>query len=342
MEYLTNSLTLDTKFFREHYGLEVFGSLEPGTKQGSIIIRSLEDIYVLKPVWSSSLKHLLYENEFSTYLSASGLPAQRIIPNCRSGLFTKYANQIYVLKNFFIGQVDTSDTNPSSNKIIQSAYTLSQIHKISQGYQGIKRHRHLFASSRVKHHLSNVFVSLSTKPESEEFDEIACEVAKIKLIGVNNQPFEVQPFMDLPYIMNHGDYHAANLVFDSIEQVIGILDFEYCTAMPRLWDLAWALHWFSRTRNTEAFTGEINLSKLHIFLKTYHQHHPLSETEHHWLASLMVSASYHSCYALIGYCREGSEFFSKRNLVPCTSEKEWLWYSYHKSDLREVIQAACA
>jgi Ser/Thr protein kinase RdoA (MazF antagonist) len=67
--------------------------------------------------------------------------------------------------------------------------------------------------------------------------------------------------------MNHGDYHADNFVFGSCSRNAGILDFDFCVGIPRIWALTLAIRWTTKERNTEAFSG---INRVEDIVVLYH------------------------------------------------------------------------
>jgi Ser/Thr protein kinase RdoA (MazF antagonist) len=86
----------------------------------------------------------------------------------------------------------------------------------------------------------------------------------------------------LPYLVNHGDYYAGNLLFDS-DRVVGLVDYDKASWQPRVAELAEALIFFATLRPGHlrhlVYPGYMDWGPLSRFLQGYGREIALTESE---------------------------------------------------------------
>jgi Ser/Thr protein kinase RdoA (MazF antagonist) len=329
------------KFVQGAYRLPAVNNIASGPKPGSYVLTSAEGSYLFAPVATYKLRHLSFDEAFTSFLVHSNYPAQSVVRTAAGELTSELSGEPHVLRTFFPGCVPDVDGAISTIQLENAAKALAALHITAQSYSGSVRHRHQYRSEYVLRSLAEAIDRLEGHEAATPFDELVLRVARRKRVRVGERPFETQAFLEEGRIMNHGDFHPRNIVFDQASKVVGLLDFEYCTFMPRIWDVAWALHWFSRQRKTEAFCGVLDLARATAFLSAYHAVFPLGAQDRENLAQLMQIANAHASYGVVGYSKYGASFFATRRLEPCTSEGEWFWCVDNIENLATAIEEAC-
>lgn len=324
------------------YHIPAAHNITLGPKPGSHLLTTADGSYLFAPVAAYKLQHLSFDEAFTSFLVQSNYPAQSLVRTAAGALTSEVSGESYVLRTFFPGCVPDLDSAISLVQLENAAKALAALHRTAQSYSGSVRHRHQYHSQYVLRSLDEAIGRLEGREPATVFDELALRVARRKRARVARIPFETQAFLEEGRIMNHGDFHPRNIVFDQVGSVVGLLDFEYCTLMPRIWDVGWALHWFSRKRKTEAFCGALDLARVIAFLSAYNAVFPLGVQDRENLAQLMQTANAHASYGVVGYSKYGESFFAKRRLEPCGSEREWFWYAENVAMIAEAIEGACS
>ena len=92
--------------------------------------------------------------------------------------------------------------------------------------------------------------------------------------------------MDHEVHLCHGDFRGQNLIFCQ-NRVAGLLDFDDARIASRLWDLSYAVLFFSAALSASPLLP----SERRAFLRTYHQHLPLSPEDLERLPSYLCWAA---------------------------------------------------
>lgn len=318
------------------YEIGKISQIDRGHFKSKLILTTTSGKFMIHPITASSrIGRIFYEKAFTGYLAQNGFPAQRLVETRGGGIVFNHEEKSYYLTEFVdCSYLPTSRDLLTETQLEEAANTLGKLHHLSKDYSGPRTHRVPFISGKVYSTLNRLRNLLAQRTKKDDFDLLAEEVINIKITYISKHPFEKQDFMSLPKIMNHGDYHAGNLLFDSNQHIIKVLDFEYCTEMPRIWDLAWALTWLCRKNATEAFSGPVDLNKLKVFLSSYNYCNPLRNEERIHLLDICISASFHTAYLLEHYYLKNGNI---AGLEQCFNFEEWFWWYVNREILGEII-----
>lgn len=305
------------------YRFQKISSIEKEDNVGWVITADKKTFLLKEIYFVSRIKHLLYEISFCNYLAKCGFPAQRIQKTETGSFIMKHNDSIFYLIEYTKGAyIPTSNKELSIKQLIEAGKTLGKLHQLSVDYKGPKYHKIPFNSKKTLIKLAKISNEIGLKPNTNSFDILAKLVIEKKIAFILKNPFESLTFLSQEQLMNHGDFHAGNLVFNETDEVIAVLDFEFCSEISRLWDIAWALTWLSKVNNTEAFSGILDPLKAKSFLQGYEGLIPITEDERISLKNLLISSSYHSTYLLEQiYVKKIKEI----KLSLCQNEEEWLW-----------------
>jgi Ser/Thr protein kinase RdoA (MazF antagonist) len=241
----------------------------------------------------------------------------------------------YYMIEYFEGITRPDSRNKLSEaQLIEAGTMLATLHLLSQEYPGPKFQHLPFQSRRNRQTLIEACKCLETKSQLDDFDKLVLQVVQKKIEFIDRYPFEKSEFLYQNRLTNHGDFHAGNIVFGEDNKIIAVLDFEYCTDMPRIWDVAWAMTWLCREKATEAFTGLVDLSRIRIFLRSYNNLLRLSDNENKYLVDMCVSSAFHTTYVLEHYYIDRKGFDT---LEKCQSIDEWLWWANNRDLIRDAI-----
>lgn len=307
---------------------------------GYLVETTSQKYFLHEMRFTSQIRRLFYEQAFTDYLFSKDFSVRRCLRTIDQNTVVTIGTRKYYLTSYIDSPVVPSSKRKLNTEQLHAAgENLAKLHELSKGYNGPTVRRLPFVSGKVYQVLTTLRKYLLEKYPKSEFDELAKQAVEEKITCISKRPFEKQAFLDLPNIMNHGDYHAGNIVFDLSDNVIGVLDFEYCSLMPRIWDIAWAISWLSKKKFTEAFSGELDMDCIRTFVSSYHACNPLSVQEVSLLVDMYEVASYHTTWLLENlYLKEKNTGF----LETCEKIEEWFWWSRNKELLANSLYEICS
>lgn len=301
------------------------------TTQGHFALRTIK--------YSSQLKRLFYDRMFTDYLANQGFPARRILLNRFGKLAVESKENIYYLIEYYEGAFPADSRNTLAEvQLAECGKQLAKLHRISTSYSGPKNYKPPFSSEKSYKVLTRIRDLIQNKPTKDDFDQLAEIITEVKIHHIVAAPFESASFLRHDNIMNHGDYHAGNLIFGSDGHILAVIDFEYCRDMPRIWDIAWGVTWLCRMKLTEGFGGPIDISRFKSFLASYNSVFPLTKEEQLSLCEMCVSACFHATYLLEHYYLKNS-WHSELDL--CSELTEWLWWVANRTEVQDAVREVC-
>jgi Ser/Thr protein kinase RdoA (MazF antagonist) len=329
-----NNINISKNEIENNFDLGLVTDIRPyGFKQ---IVTTEQGFYLLQPIrFSSQIRRLFYDDAFTAYLVEKDFPARRFVRNAQGKLVCNISGQAFYMTEYYPGH--TIEVYLNRKQLISSAIKLAQLHHLSKGYTGPKYQRLPFKSKKAFNSLEKIKIAICRKDYQDEFDMMVLEIIQRKADFIIRQPFEKLPFLLEKRIMNHGDYHARNIVFDSHNKVVAILDFEYCVDIPRIWDIALAISWLTKENNTEAFCGPHRIDDISAFVSAYHSENPLFDDEKTNLTKIIISACFHTTFFLEAY------YLSNRSssLDKPKTVNEWFWWHIHEKELKTLIFDSC-
>jgi Ser/Thr protein kinase RdoA (MazF antagonist) len=324
------------QLIRESYYLDEILDVSPIPSRQHRLLTTSRGKFLLKALpYPFQLRRIVYDAAFTDYLSGKGFPARRVVKTRHGELFINVESNAFCLIEYFDAAFQPSSTKTlSEQQIVAAAVRLAELHRYAVDYQGSSECRLPFRQSRSLELFEKISSVIRTRGIQNDFDKLALAAIEKKAQAVTLRPFEGQEFMKGQSILNHGDYHSGNVVFDNENRIVAVLDFEYCTKMPRIWDIAWAMSWLSRRRATEAFSGEIDLFRAKTFLSAYNRAFPLFQQDRLRLRDLFITSCYHTTFLLEHHYLKGH--------LDCSIEKphsleEWLWCVDHRDELEHLI-----
>ncbi|GAB6438543.1 MULTISPECIES: phosphotransferase enzyme family protein [Bacillus] len=219
-----------------------------------------------------SNEQLIEQVRFTYYLRKHGIPFMQMNKN-RAGdsfmIVTWNGEQYrFVLSNWIEGEHITHCTEAIAKAFGKEA---RKIHDISCAFQSsiFQKKSHLDGYAQFIHMLES---KASACKELREYIDLA--KYHIKCAYTSELEFIVQT-----------DLNPLNVLWDSNQQVKGIVDFESIGYVDRMEGLAFLLKWYSRTEGIQSH--EVSSSVASAFLEGYKAHNILTLNDYERLSSLL-------------------------------------------------------
>ncbi|HDR7795545.1 TPA: aminoglycoside phosphotransferase family protein [Bacillus luti] len=227
----------------------------------------------INPAFGTLTNEQLKEQvRFTYYLREHGIPFMQIIKN-RAGdsfaLVTWNDGQYrFVLSNWIEGEQITHCTEAIAKAFGKEA---RKIHDISCAFQS--------SIFQKKSHLDGYaqFINMLESKASE------CEELR-EYIDLATYHIECAYTSELEFIVQT-DLNPLNVLWDSSEQVKGIVDFESIGYVDRIEGLAFLLKWYSRTEGIQSH--EVSPSVASAFLEGYKAFNIVTSNDYKRLSSLL-------------------------------------------------------
>ncbi len=207
----------------------------------------------------------------------NGLPVPRRIKLKNGALYFSFKDNFCSLNQYIQGR----HFSGTRSELILSAKYLAKFHKIFQNFPqiqtviDIKGEVYKFDIDQwnnLKEKIPKIKQSKFDLLAKEAVDAITERILLLETVGLN-----------LPRCIGHFDWHPHNLIFNSEQNLIGILDFDLVRFSRRCADVALAMHKLSRIfgQKTEkkADLGATLNDRCKIFLEAYTLTIALSEDE---------------------------------------------------------------
>ncbi|WP_141439310.1 phosphotransferase [Bacillus cereus] len=227
----------------------------------------------INPAFGALLNEQLIEQvQYTYYLRKHGIPFMQINKNRTGESFTFVAwndeQYRFVLSNWIEGEHITYCTEAIAKAFGKEA---RKIHDISNAFQSsiFQKKSHLDGYARFIHLLES---KASTCKELREY------------INLAKYHIECAYTSELEFIVQT-DLNPLNVLWDSSEQVKGIVDFESIGYVDRIEGLAFLLKWYSRTEGIQSH--EVSSSVASAFLEGYKAHNIVTSNDYKRLSSLL-------------------------------------------------------
>ncbi|MCU5583975.1 phosphotransferase [Bacillus toyonensis] len=219
-----------------------------------------------------SNEQLIEQVRFTYYLREHGIPFMQMNKN-RSGesftLVTWNDEQYrFVLSNWIEGEHITHCTEAIAEAFGTEA---RKIHDISSAFQSLifQKKSHLDGYAQFIHML--------------ESKASACKELR-EYINLAKYHIEYAYTSELEFIVQT-DLNPLNVLWDSSQQIKGIVDFESIGYVDRIEGLAFLIKWYSRTEGIQSH--EVSPSVASAFLEGYKAHNILTLNDYKRLSSLL-------------------------------------------------------
>lgn len=328
------------EFVENKYSIGSIHTIQKLDNNSKVLIDASRGQYILSCLtFPSQLNRLFYVVSFTDYLINKGFPAKKYLKTIDGKLTCKIGDISYQLSEYYKGYTISSNDNYklTIKQIENAAMSLAQLHLLSTKFKGHKYYKSPFNSNKSRNTLNKIFSMLYQSKNNNQEAELAQIAIKIKLEKIKQCAFEQLAFLKTNCIVNHGDFHAGNIIFDNKSEVRAVIDFEFCVELPKIWDIALSISWLCKESNTEAFSGSLDINKMSVFLGSYNEVYPLTDDEKKSLIQIYLSASYHTTFFLEKF------YLSKKSygLKHCASLNEWFWWTYNIKTVEEAVHSTC-
>jgi Ser/Thr protein kinase RdoA (MazF antagonist) len=258
-----------------------------GGNSDNVLLQTQKGKKVLKKYYWSS-PSIIHEHSILKRIfdKDKKFPTPRVEINNDGSSFTQFADRHYAIYDFTDGFCYSHYFLPLETReklLAKAAETLARFHKLMVGfvpegrkYNGFMPDGNLMWRG-VEWHLGVIDRYLEKYDENEIYDE------QIKfLLGIEDELkqgyIEVGRYYEktnqiLPRRVIHGDFAPHNLLFN-YQGIKTVLDFGDSNLNLRVYDVARGLSTFTMSNGEK-----INKRLLQIFIKSYHERHPLLEAE---------------------------------------------------------------
>ncbi|EEL16388.1 hypothetical protein bcere0016_30000 [Bacillus cereus 95/8201] len=273
MNYFTeiHSLAVEGKLHNNSWNTDLHYKIMVNGKRYSA--RFINSKRTINPAFGAlSNEQLIEQVRFTYYLREHGIPFMQINQNRAGELFTfvTWNDEQYrfVLSNWIEGEHIMHCTENIAEAFGTEA---RKIHDISSTFQSsiFQKKSHLDGYAQFIHML--------------ESKESACRELR-EYINLATYHIDCAYTSELEFIVQT-DLNPLNVLWDSSEQVKGIIDFESIGYVDRIEGLAFLIKWYSRTEGIESH--EVSPSVASAFLDGYKAHNIITSNEYKRLSSLL-------------------------------------------------------
>ena len=278
--YFSTSLQ---KSLRENYSLNISVATPIGTgamshtmelitNQGRLFLKCYKPV----PHQDSDLQRIAFTHAVQCFLRRGDFPVPRLIPNKVGKTYTISGHQIYAVSEFVegcdYGEVNTMEGLRYAGRMLgifhQQLYRFQECSPELIQPKWEPMEREIFAQlrdrlTRVKH--------LVRGDENSPISQYQIDQWLQELEGLEEQ----LSVGVTPQWIIHGDYRAQNLRFGCNNCIRAVLDLDTARPADRIFDLAYALIFFSAVYQNKPLT----LRENSIFLRAYETICSLSEAE---------------------------------------------------------------
>lgn len=234
---------------------------------------------------SSKPDHLQKQVDLIKHLRLSSFPVPFVCENEQKQSIYQGILGRYIAYEYIEGTV-TNTTNGATNKQLESmAKTLGRYHEIATTYQPTNPQDPVtdyIDEDELEKIAVGALETLARKDHLDPVDELVAHALpkKIALINRARQYPQINTAIaSLPQVVTHGDYHGLNIIFDDVDQVRGVIDWEDSGLWIRAAEVQAAIVMNSKVEDTEHFNVPIDFDRARIFLNAYESVYPLSPEE---------------------------------------------------------------
>ncbi|WHY26970.1 phosphotransferase [Bacillus wiedmannii] len=266
-----HSLAVEEELHKDSWNTDLHYKIMVNGKRYSA--RFINSKRTINPAFGAlSNEQLIEQVRYTYYLREQGIPFMQMNKNRAGDSFTivTWNDEQYrfVLSNWIEGEHITRCTEAIAKAFGKEA---RKIHDISCAFQSsiFQKKSHLDGYAQFIHMLES---KASACKELREYIELA--KYHIKCAYTSELEFIVQT-----------DLNPLNVLWDSNQQVKGIVDFESIGYVDRIEGLVFLLKWYSRTEGIQSH--EVSSSVASAFLEGYKAHNILTINDYKRLSSLL-------------------------------------------------------
>ncbi|AFU13746.1 phosphotransferase enzyme family protein [Bacillus cereus group sp. BceL062] len=266
-----DSLVLEEELHNNSWNTDLHYKIKVNGKRYSA--RFINSKRTINPAFGTLSNEQLKEQvRFTYYLREHGIPFMKINKNRSGDSFTVVTwndeQYRFVLANWIKGEHLTHGTESIAESFGKTA---RKIHDISSTFQS--------SIFQKKSHLDG-YAQFKSMLESKAS---ACKDVR-EYINLAKYHIECAYTSELEFIVQT-DLNPLNVLWDSNQQVKGIVDFESIGYVDRIEGLAFLIKWYSRTEGIQSH--EVCSSVASSFLEGYKAHNILTPNDYERLSSLL-------------------------------------------------------
>ena len=239
---------------------------------------------------------ILFRHSFMRHLSSAGLPVPALRPLPDGHTWGLVDDALYELQEYLHGGAYATDEPQARGRLASAAETLGALHQASAEFTW---QPHLWPEERNAASLARSYTQLIRQAGTEAgasqlgagllrvADACDARIAEASQALTLSQPGP-------PQLHIHGDYQPHHLAFSG-ERVSAVYDFDAARWEQRIYELAYALFFFTGLRwdadstLTPALVDDgLDILRAHSFLSAYGHEAPAAEDEAALLASALT------------------------------------------------------
>lgn len=304
-----------------------------GGNSDNVLLQTQKGKKVLKKYYWS-LPAIIHEHSIIKRIfdKDKEFPAPFVEINNDGSTFTQFTDRHYTIFDFIDGYCYSYyflRLKTKEKLVAQAAETLARFHKLMVGfvpegrkYNGFMPDGNLMWRG-VEWHLGVIDKYLERSDKNEIYDE------QIKfLLGIEDELkqgyMEVSRYYEktnqiLPRRVIHGDFAPHNLLFN-YQGINAVLDFGDSNLNLRVADVARGLSTFAISNG-----GKINKPLLKIFIKSYHERHPLFEAEILAIPDLILRRYFMNMIWPLFMEMEATSNLRPKKQKKSLNHLQWLW-----------------
>ncbi|WBO90305.1 phosphotransferase [Bacillus tropicus] len=266
-----HSLAVEEELHKESWNTDLHYKIMVNGKRYSA--RFMNSMRTINPAFGAlSNEQLIEQVRFTYYLHEHGIPFMKINKNTSGESFTLVTwndeQYRFVLANWIEGEHLTHCTESIAESFGKEA---RKIHDISCAFQSsiFQKKSHLDGYAQFIHMLES---KASACKELREYIDLA--TYHIECAYTSELEFIIQT-----------DLNPLNVLWDSSQQVKGIVDFESIGYVDRIEGLSFLIKWYSRIEGIHSH--EVSPSVASAFLEGYRAHNIVRSNDYKRLSSLL-------------------------------------------------------
>lgn len=161
-------------------------------------------------------------------LSAVGLPVPAPLLNREGRCVTETEGGSFVVMPWVEGRSHPRGAIPPT-AAVSMGHELGQLHRELAKIDPIA---HRMSTPAVMHAKLTALLDAAERG-TDALDALATEALRRKLVNIERLAPMYPAFVDLPGQWIHGDYQETNILFDSTDRIVGIVDFDALRCRPR-------------------------------------------------------------------------------------------------------------
>jgi len=233
------------------------------------------------------------QHDLIKWLRQADFPAPIILPTLSGETFLALGREFYEIHEYIEGEL--YDHNRPEH-LEEAARMLGRYHACVEGFapQAFRDLGALYSPKTLNTTLAHLRATWQLDQQSRLMQMLRELEAQAADLAAHLAGHEA-----LPHLVIHGDYYAANLLFDG-DCIVGVVDYDKARWRPRVLELAEALIYFAAERSGHfkhiVYSGTLDPGVVCQFLAAYcNEAVSLSEAEiqalPHWIRTIWLCAS---------------------------------------------------